>query len=158
MEVLPWRRFLTYSCIRYPQSRLVYSHHEIVGLCFLPHACNVRDLCSTNMTLISNYDNPFIVVFRLIICSFTCILLQALKKLLFKIEDHNALDSNGDAPLHCYVKRRDKERFNCLITFLIYSKCDINFLNIEGQTALHLGCKVSHSSFLLVMWWNHTVM
>ena len=71
---------------------------------------------------------------------------QTLKKLLFEIEDHNALDCNGDAPLHCYVKRRDKEKFNCLITFLIHSKCDVNLLNIDGQTALHLACKVSDYS------------
>ena len=70
--------------------------------------------------------------------------MQVLKKLLFEIEDHNALDSNGDAPLHSYVKRRDKERFDCLVTFLTYSKCDINYQNIDGQTALHLACKVSH--------------
>ena len=69
---------------------------------------------------------------------------QVLKKLLFEIEDHNAFDSKGDAPLHSYVKRRDKERFDCLVTFLTYSKCDINYLNIDGQTALHLAYKVNH--------------
>jgi hypothetical protein len=72
---------------------------------------------------------------------------QVIKKLLFEIEDHNALDSNGDAPLHSYVKRRDKERFDCLVAFLTYSKCDINYQNIGGQTALHLACKVSHCFF-----------
>ena len=80
--------------------------------------------------------------------------LQSLKKLVFEIEDHNALDSNGDAPLHSYVKRTDKERFDCLVTFLTYSKCDVNFLNIEGQTALHLACIVSHCSFFLCPWFS----
>ena len=65
------------------------------------------------------------------------------KKLLFDITDHNALDTNGDAPLHCFVKRKDKEKFNCLITFLIHSKCDVNLPNTDGQTALHLACQVS---------------
>ena len=78
--------------------------------------------------------------------------MQVLKKLLFETENHHALDSNGDAPLHSYVRRRE---FDCLVTFLIYSKCDINYQNIEGQTALHLACKVSHCFFrpyLFLQW------
>ena len=62
---------------------------------------------------------------------------------MLESEDHNVLDSNGDAPLHCYVKRTDKENYNCLIMFLTYSKCNVNLRNSDGQTALHLACKVS---------------
>ena len=87
-------------------------------------------------------------------------LVQVLKKLLFEIENHNALDSNGDAPLHSYVRRRDKESFDCLVTFLTYSKCNINYQNIEGQTALHLACKVSYQPFLsfyvIYLEYNHS--
>ena len=67
---------------------------------------------------------------------------QDLKKLLMKVEDHNVLDFNGDAPVHSYIRRRDKEKFNCLMTLLIYSKCDVNLPNKDGQTALHLACEV----------------
>ena len=67
---------------------------------------------------------------------------KALKKLLRKVDDHDALDMNGDTPLHSYVRRRDKEKFNCIMTFLIHSKCDVNLPNREGQTALHLACEV----------------
>ena len=68
--------------------------------------------------------------------------MQELKKLLIEVTDHDTLDLNGDAPLHYFVKRKDKEKFKCLMTFLIYSKCDINMLNVDGQTALHLACQV----------------
>ena len=63
-------------------------------------------------------------------------------KLLFEIKDHNILDKNGETPLHSYVRRTDKEKFNCLMTFLIHSKCDVNLPNREGRTALHLACEV----------------
>ena len=66
-----------------------------------------------------------------------------MKKLLLEVTEHNTLDQNGDAPLHYFIKRKDREKFNCLIAFLIYSKCDINLLNAGGQTALHLACQVS---------------
>ena len=104
--------------------------------------------------------------FRTIVLHYLCTpphahaLVQVLKKLLFEIENHNALDSNGDAPLHSYVRRRDKESFDCLVTFLTYSKCDINYHNIEGQTALHLACKVSYQPFLsfyvIYLEYNHS--
>lgn len=67
---------------------------------------------------------------------------QDLKNLLGQARDHNALDANGDAPLHCFVKRKDREKFNCLMALLIHSKCDINLPNKDGQTALHLACQV----------------
>ena len=68
--------------------------------------------------------------------------MQELKKLLVKVGDHNALDMNGDAPVHSYVRRRDKERFKCLMTLLVHSDCDVNLANKDGQTALHLACEV----------------
>ena len=69
--------------------------------------------------------------------------MQALKKLLSKVEDHDAWDKNGDAPVHSYLRRRDKEKFNCLMTLLIHSHCDVNLANKDGQTALHLACEAS---------------
>ncbi len=52
---------------------------------------------------------------------------------------------NGDAPLHAYIRRRDKQKQNCLMTFLIHAEHDVNLVNEEGDTALHLACKVSLS-------------
>ena len=69
-----------------------------------------------------------------------------------KVEDHNVQDMDGDAPVHAYVKRKDKEKMNCLMTFLIHSKCDVNLPNEEGQTALHLACQVRLS------WPGKTIM
>lgn len=51
---------------------------------------------------------------------------------------------NGDAPLHSYVRRRDKHKLSCLMAFLIHSKCDIDMKNKDGETALHLACKVNN--------------
>ena len=67
---------------------------------------------------------------------------QDLKKLLVKVVDHNELDANGDTPVHSYVRRRDKEKFKCLMTMLIHGDCDVNMPNKDGQTALHLACEV----------------
>ena len=64
---------------------------------------------------------------------------QSVKKLLFEITDHNIQDANGDMPVHSYVKNRT---FDCLMTFLIHSKCDVNLPNRDGYTALHLACQV----------------
>jgi ankyrin repeat protein len=60
-----------------------------------------------------------------------------------EVTDHDTLDSNGDAPLHYLVKRKDGEKFKCLMAFLTYSKCNINMLNVDGLTALHLACQVN---------------
>ena len=57
--------------------------------------------------------------------------------------DPDALDENGDAPLHAYVRRRDENTFTCLMTFLVHSKCDVDQPNREGLTALHLASEVS---------------
>ena len=103
----------------------------------------VKDLwCSSAVWLPStqtlvNVNNPLI--------SYCCDrMMQAVKKLLFEVTEHDTLDSNGDTPLHCFVKRKDREKFNCLIIFLIHSKCDVNLLNKDGQTALHLACQVKY--------------
>lgn len=77
---------------------------------------------------------------------------QDLKKLLVKVVDHNALDANGDAPVHSYVRRRDKEKFKCLMTLLIHGNCDVNLPNKDGQTALHLACEVKPLSLFLFSW------
>ena len=64
---------------------------------------------------------------------------QHVMKLLFEVKDHNIQDANGDMPVHSYVKN---QRFDCLMTFLIHSKCDVNLTNRDGYTALHLACQV----------------
>ena len=53
------------------------------------------------------------------------------------------LNREGDAPLHYYIKRRDKHRFDCLMAFLIHSTSIIDLVNNDGMTALHLSCEVS---------------
>lgn len=49
---------------------------------------------------------------------------------------------DGDTPLHAYVKRQDKQRMNCLMAFLIHAEYDVNMVNKDGDSALHLACKV----------------
>ena len=49
---------------------------------------------------------------------------------------------DGDTPLHAYVRRRDKNKLGCLMTFLINAKCDVNAVNKDGDSPLHLACKV----------------
>ncbi len=53
------------------------------------------------------------------------------------------LNREGDAPLHYYIKRKDKYRFDCLMAFLIHSPSIIDLVNNDGMTALHLSCEVS---------------
>ncbi len=52
------------------------------------------------------------------------------------------LNREGDAPIHYYVKRRDKYRFDCLMAFLIHSQSVVDLVNNDGMTALHLACEV----------------
>ncbi len=57
--------------------------------------------------------------------------------------DADALDENGNTPIHAYIKRGDKRKLECLMTFLINAKYeDINAKNHDGDTPLHLACKV----------------
>ncbi len=48
----------------------------------------------------------------------------------------------GDAPLHAYVRRKDKNKLDCLMAFLTDPKCDVDVVNEEGDSPLHLACKV----------------
>ena len=51
-----------------------------------------------------------------------------------------------NSELHSYVK---KARFDRLMTFLISNeKYDIDQVNSDGDTALHLACKVEHKPYL----------
>ena len=68
---------------------------------------------------------------------------QHVQKLLKNNPDPDAVDDNGDTPLHAYVKRKDKHKFDCLVTFLIHSKCDLDKPNANDMTALHLAAEVS---------------
>lgn len=52
------------------------------------------------------------------------------------------LNREGDAPIHYYVKRRDKHKFDCLVAFLIHSQSIVDLVNNDGMTALHLACEV----------------
>ena len=69
--------------------------------------------------------------------------IQHVQKLLKNNPDPDAVDDNGDTPLHAYVKRKDKHKFDCLTTLLIHSKCDLDKPNHDGMTALHLAAEVS---------------
>ena len=74
---------------------------------------------------------------------------QHVLKLLRSEVDPDAADDKGDTPLHAYVKRKDKNKFDCLMTLLIHSKCELDNPDEEGMTPLHLAAQVS-KRFLLV--------
>ena len=56
--------------------------------------------------------------------------------------DVTAFDERGDMPLHAYVRRTDKCKMDCLFTFLINAEYNVDALNKDSDTALHLACKV----------------
>ena len=64
-------------------------------------------------------------------------------KLLRSEVDPDAADEKGDTPLHAYVKRTDKHKFECLMALLVHSKCDLDKPDQEGMTPLHLAAQVS---------------
>jgi len=68
---------------------------------------------------------------------------QHVLKLLRSEVDPDAADEKGDAPLHAYVKRTDKHKFECLMALLVHSKCDLDKPDEEGMTPLHLAAQVS---------------
>ena len=70
------------------------------------------------------------------------LLQKVLKYLDQKGVDANALDENGDTPLHAYVRRKDKNKLECLMIFLINASYEVDKLNKSGDTPLHLACKV----------------
>lgn len=60
--------------------------------------------------------------------------------------DLNALNSEGDAPIHAIVRRKRKKRASLLLTLLVNgcSKVDIDkYSEKSGDTALHLAVMVS---------------
>ena len=65
--------------------------------------------------------------------------------------DADGIDENGDSPIHAYVRRGDKKRMECLMAFLINAKYkDINAKNTDGDTPLHLACKVKGVHIIIV--------
>lgn len=50
---------------------------------------------------------------------------------------------DGETPLHAYVRRHDKQKLQCLMTFLVHAEYDVDMVNKDGDSALHLACKVS---------------
>ena len=62
--------------------------------------------------------------------------------------DPNSLNSEENAPIHSLVKRKakgkknQKEKMHLLVTLLTFGDVDINMLNGDGYTALHLAVKV----------------
>ena len=59
--------------------------------------------------------------------------------------DPDGLDGNGDAAIHCFVRRQrgEKQMFSCLMAMLIHSRCDVDLPNANGDSALHLAADVS---------------
>ena len=68
--------------------------------------------------------------------------------------DPNAKNSKNNAPIHSIVlyklvgKKKKEERMHYLVTLLTFSKVDVNLMNGDGQTPLHLavmvgGCSVA---------------
>ena len=64
-----------------------------------------------------------------------------------KIDPNVPYGEHGDTPLHAYVRRRDDKqnsKLGCIMTFLINAPqgCDVDALNDEGDSPLHLACRV----------------
>ena len=45
-------------------------------------------------------------------------------------------------PLHTYVRRTDKNKYDCLFALLVYGKCNVNMENEQGMAPLHVAAKV----------------
>ena len=62
--------------------------------------------------------------------------------------DHNSLNSEENAPIHSLIKKkargkkRQREKMRLLVTLLTFGDVDIDMLNGDGYTALHLAVKV----------------
>ena len=73
--------------------------------------------------------------------------------------DPNSLNSEENAPIHSLVKRKakgkknQKEKMHLLVTLLTFGDVDIDMLNGDGYTALHLAVKVirkHYSSHIMI--------
>ncbi len=54
------------------------------------------------------------------------------------------VNGRGDTPIHAFVRREDHaQSLDCLFTLFIYGEYDIDILNAEADTPLHLACKVN---------------
>ena len=82
-------------------------------------------------------------------CNNDLICLQELREALEKGEtDPNSLNSEENAPIHSLVKKKakgkknQKEKMHLLVTLLTFGDVDIDMLNGDGYTALHLAVQV----------------
>ena len=61
----------------------------------------------------------------------------------------NAVNANGDAPIHAIVKRKckrkadRKEKVDLLLALFIHGDADVNLQNANGMTALHFTAEVN---------------
>ena len=68
--------------------------------------------------------------------------LQKVLKYLGKKGIDSGFLHDGDTPLHAYVRRQDKHKMECLMTFLVHADYDVDMVNDDGDSPLHLACKV----------------
>ena len=70
--------------------------------------------------------------------------------------DPNAKNSKNNAPIHSLVqyklmgKKKKEERMHYLVTLLTYAKVDVNLMNGDGQTPLHLAVMVGGCSVAII--------
>ena len=58
----------------------------------------------------------------------------------------NARNENGDAPIHTFVRGKNRYKFDCLMALLVYSDTralEIDAPSADDNTALHLAVQVS---------------
>jgi len=67
-----------------------------------------------------------------------------IKYLVKREMDPLGLDPNGDTPIHYYIKSGRKNMFDNLMTLLIHCDLDglVDLINSDGNTPLHLACRV----------------
>ena len=64
--------------------------------------------------------------------------------------DANSVNHTQNAPIHSLVKRKaksGKDKMKLLVTLLTFGDVDIDMLNGDGNTALHLAVMVYYTSF-----------
>ena len=70
--------------------------------------------------------------------------------------DPNVKNNKSNAPIHSLVlyklmgKKKKEERMRYLVTLLTYAKVDVNLMNGDGQTPLHLAVMVGGCSVAII--------